>query len=1139
MQFNEFSIDQFGMFQNFPLSGLAPGLTVIYGGNGTGKTTLVHFLRGVLFGYHADSVSEGFRDVHNHGYLDIESTDRRFRLRRRARTSGVGGLNDDLEVVDRGTDARLSSVSNRLPDWVSEDVYREIFSVGHQEADRFDLLTRLCLSGPLGGSDIEAEIRRAEIALDQAVRERTGDATAIGLVRQIEQLAARRRALQDELAAMRTVSPSVPARIAELEGELAALRQELLSLANQIAELQAEIARLEARRRELLQRNLLALDRDRIQAELVQIDKRMETWSAVQATIEHQGLSTSTITGSKPHTHESLRSVRALISRLEHRLNDLEHQGAASGSGGLPVATLQNHLRDEIFALCDYAAKHEAAVVAHEQGLEAMFASRALQSIASLQDVIRGRRDCLRDELQRADNILAAKHFSSATADCSLEAHRHYRRTDSHSHDASLQELDARLRQLRLQLDELTVRRERTSERIPVLERELDDLRRQLAAAARLEDIDRLNADIAEIDAQTELLKARLSVIERTEASLREVIARLKSQRKPAVLDLASKYLRRLTEEECTGFGVTGNRTGLTVHTRRSPVPVPVSQLSRGTRDQAALALRLALIQIKAADSDRVPLVLDDVFISADDDRAEAAADLLMEVASSGQQILLLTSQNDVRELFVRRRAAMRTLEELPAQQPQQVFIPQPVAVPVPTPVPVREPVIDDQSLVFKAFDGEAEEFPGEMGERIADASNETDARWLFYLETDNPVEDLAGLTVAEIAALQSVDIQTIDELLQIPAPELEHRFRDQGFLIDSERIHAWQGQAELSCRIPMLRRRDAALLYAAGIRSVEQMSRLRPEAVFDLLTAFQYSDSGRHYLRAGRAIDRQEAINWTRWALHARSMEDARRHRHEYHSRSGNGSSSQRSSTVIHSTGRARSSSGTGSVRRQRRPGYSGESQRTRSERFSRRRRRMERKAESRRTTRVASRLMDRDNDRRSRSHSESSSGANGSSNGNGNSGGHGGTEWKFYLSRSSDVEAAPSIGPKTAERLARANILTVDDLLNASPETVVAQLNNRRITVEVVEQWQAQAAMVCQIPQLRGHDAQILVACGYGEAEEVASQQPSDLLAEVAPFCESAEGQRIVRGGKMPDLEEVTNWINWAQNSRSLKAA
>jgi len=51
MRFLDISAERFGVLNGAELSDLVPGLTVVYGGNGSGKTTMVKFVEGRLFGY--------------------------------------------------------------------------------------------------------------------------------------------------------------------------------------------------------------------------------------------------------------------------------------------------------------------------------------------------------------------------------------------------------------------------------------------------------------------------------------------------------------------------------------------------------------------------------------------------------------------------------------------------------------------------------------------------------------------------------------------------------------------------------------------------------------------------------------------------------------------------------------------------------------------------------------------------------------------------------------------------------------------------------------------------------------------------------------------------------------------------------
>lgn len=145
---------------------------------------------------------------------------------------------------------------------------------------------------------------------------------------------------------------------------------------------------------------------------------------------------------------------------------------------------------------------------------------------------------------------------------------------------------------------------------------------------------------------------------------------------------------------------------------------------------------------------------------------------------------------------------------------------------------------------------------------------------------------------------------------------------------------------------------------------------------------------------------------------------------------------------------------------------------------------------------------------------------------------------EPKFYLKPDDPVEAAPSIGPKTAERLEVVGIRTVRDLLAASPENVAKKLNLKHIDAAQLRSWQAQAQLVCDVPGLRGHDAQILASCQVNDATTLQQCAVDDLLTRVLAFIKTPSGERILRDGKPPDRAEVEQWIS-AANSTIRSAA
>lgn len=140
-----------------------------------------------------------------------------------------------------------------------------------------------------------------------------------------------------------------------------------------------------------------------------------------------------------------------------------------------------------------------------------------------------------------------------------------------------------------------------------------------------------------------------------------------------------------------------------------------------------------------------------------------------------------------------------------------------------------------------------------------------------------------------------------------------------------------------------------------------------------------------------------------------------------------------------------------------------------------------------------------------------------------------------RFYLELNRPVVDAPSIGPKTADRLASIGINTVSDLLRIDAQQAAAKLGNPAAQT-VIREWQAQAALVCRVPNLRGHDAQFLVACQIVTAEQLRGCEPRQLLQKVLAFINTTVGQRLLRGGTAPDLAEVTEWIVAARDARAL---
>ncbi len=141
--------------------------------------------------------------------------------------------------------------------------------------------------------------------------------------------------------------------------------------------------------------------------------------------------------------------------------------------------------------------------------------------------------------------------------------------------------------------------------------------------------------------------------------------------------------------------------------------------------------------------------------------------------------------------------------------------------------------------------------------------------------------------------------------------------------------------------------------------------------------------------------------------------------------------------------------------------------------------------------------------------------------------------TSPRCYLLESDDLERAPSIGPKLAERLALGGIVTVKDFLAADADTVRPLLGGGRFDEATVAQWKNEARLVLRVPGLRGTHAQLLAGAGYDTPEKLAAADPVALSAAVLAFATTPAGARVLRNGDTPDMEAITRWVRSAQQA------
>ena len=195
---------------------------------------------------------------------------------------------------------------------------------------------------------------------------------------------------------------------------------------------------------------------------------------------------------------------------------------------------------------------------------------------------------------------------------------------------------------------------------------ELGERRGQLGEQMRiLADDRKLAAKHIELAAVEERLKAavrRWQVLAVCTQTLRTVREFYEREHQPAVLKEASRYLGPLTSGRYTRVWAPFGEELLKVE-QADGASLDVEQLSRGTREQLFLSLRLALVAALAERGLELPLVMDDVLVNFDDERAQAAVGVLGQFARAGHQLLVFTCHRHLAEMF---RAAGADVRELP-----------------------------------------------------------------------------------------------------------------------------------------------------------------------------------------------------------------------------------------------------------------------------------------------------------------------------------------------------------------------------------------------------------------------------------------------------------------------------------------
>jgi DNA repair exonuclease SbcCD ATPase subunit len=697
MRITRLSVRDFRRYREFEVP-LAPGLTIVHGPNEAGKTTIQRALELVLTKKVTTNAAEldGLRswdapeDARPVIAIDFEIDDEEKGVRRGSvekafrGSKGTVRLEYDGEVITDPTlaDQALAELTG-IP---TEAFFRSTASIRHHELadlDRDEATLRDRLQASISGADRGTS--RAKRTLERALYElNTKGAKNPGRLKVAEETVAQ-----------------AEAAVEQGEGALDQLerdRDTLSGARDRRTEIDADLGE----RRSLLEK---ARQGERLTAERVAAQERFERYrTAVRVSEELAELHAS---HPSPNPLAVLEQLVGRLRVLDGRIRELQAalSGEIAVQFDVPPEPTWRPLSRIAILLVLLGALaagvtfalHATAVVELGTAPEllggavagigfilafvALWLRRSDTMQTQLRDVeidrrLRGRSD-MEEELKRAQADTASQLLSIGLED--LPAAEALLAAEQ-EHVSKIDRLTAQLEGLvgkepteglpksrdtaALEIEQKThaiealgpiAREPRARERLEV---EVRDLEASLERARDDESNARARVEANVVDAeqvaghserlaawreQLDRLQRRARVYDRT---LREIEIAEQATMKSATRYLERKMvadIERVTGGRYRRVAVDDKTLDIRVHAPERGDWVDVTSLSQGTLDLVYLVARIGLVRLVTGDR-RPPLILDDPFVTFDDDRATRALDLLRDIARDFQVIYLTTS---------------------------------------------------------------------------------------------------------------------------------------------------------------------------------------------------------------------------------------------------------------------------------------------------------------------------------------------------------------------------------------------------------------------------------------------------------------------------------------------------------------
>ncbi len=130
--------------------------------------------------------------------------------------------------------------------------------------------------------------------------------------------------------------------------------------------------------------------------------------------------------------------------------------------------------------------------------------------------------------------------------------------------------------------------------------------------------------------------------------------------------------------------------------------------------------------------------------------------------------------------------------------------------------------------------------------------------------------------------------------------------------------------------------------------------------------------------------------------------------------------------------------------------------------------------------------------------------------------------------------LEHTKMVRPRHCKELESAGIATCGDIAKAKVESIQFD-HGQRMTRHAVK-YQAAVLLALSVDGLSPRNALLLTSIHRTNLHSIASDSPAKLRNDIVRFSQSTQGQKLLRGRKLPSSRRIRLWINYCRESTGM---